>query len=97
MENIVTPDERKQNRKETLRRFYNKNKDKINSFRRELRKKKRNKLLQGRFCPLCEMVLEDNNFGIRIYCRDCVNRFKDRTRNHSKRVNRAKPKETLCA
>jgi uncharacterized CHY-type Zn-finger protein len=86
----MTDQERLKSRKETLRRYRAKNREKINTYRRQWRRQKRNRFFEGKVCPLCEMLLVDNCFKSRIYCEDCIKRFKNNTKNHSKRMSRLK-------
>ena len=66
------------------------NRDRINARRRELRAIKKKESTGDKKCPRCEIFLKGNNHGTKVYCRDCVNRFKkqlsrDRCRRYYKR------------
>lgn len=85
---MLTPQEKIIRHREAKRRWQKNNRARYNGYRRLWRQKKRNEALTDKHCLLCEILMVDNAYGTRLYCRDCVDRFKQRTKNHNKRYRR---------
>lgn len=61
------------------------NKDKVNARRRELRRLKRSKVLEGKYCMLCQIRMSTHSYRTQIYCIDCNKRNYKQVREDTRR------------
>lgn len=58
------------------------NREKYNLRRKELRAKRKQEKMKGKFCLLCEIRMVGRSYHARLYCNDCTRRFPIKVRQH---------------